>query len=141
MWHQERLQIESRPKGFVEITGMVRDVVSAADCEFGLCHLFLRHTSAALIICENADPAVLHDLAGFAERFAPEHDPAYTHTTEGPDDMPAHLRSIFTGVDLTIPVADSRLLLGTWQGIYMWEHRGHAHNREVVITLSGSTDR
>tara|TARA_Y100001933_G_scaffold204660_1_gene206990 strand:- start:188 stop:496 length:309 start_codon:yes stop_codon:yes gene_type:complete len=98
-----------------------------------LCTVFIRHTSASLTIQENADPSARHDLEQWIERFVPEGDPAFTHTAEGPDDMPSHIRSALTAVSLSIPVMGGRLALGTWQGIYVWEHRRSAHTRRVVV--------
>ncbi len=102
-----------------------------------MCHIFIRHTSASLMLCENADPAVRVDLETFMQRQAPDGDPDFTHTEEGPDDMSAHVRSILTQTDLNIPIADGRCALGTWQGIYLWEHRFAAHSRSVIVTVSG----
>ena len=101
----------------------------------GLCHLFLRHTSASLLITENADPDVRHDLEGFMSRLVPDGDPAWIHSMEGPDDMPAHIRSVLTCSELTLPVREGRLALGTWQGVYLWEHRTHPHRRRIDISI------
>jgi secondary thiamine-phosphate synthase enzyme len=103
----------------------------------GICHIFIHHTSASLVLCENADPAVRSDLEQFMERLVPDGDPMFDHTMEGPDDMPAHIRSILSKMDLTIPVTDGRCGLGTWQGIYLWEHRTHPHKRRVTVTVTG----
>jgi len=103
----------------------------------GLCHVFLRHTSASLILCENADPAVRRDLEAFMQKYVPDGDPLYEHTAEGPDDMPAHVRSILTQNDVHLPVTDGRCALGTWQGLYLWEHRIAPHERKVVLTIIG----
>ena len=101
----------------------------------GLCHVFVQHTSASLVICENADPTVRSDLERFMGRLAPDGDPIYDHTLEGPDDMPAHVRAVLTKMDLTVPVARGRCALGTWQGIYLYEHRLRPHSRKVVVTV------
>ena len=101
----------------------------------GLCHVFVQHTSASLIICENADPTVRSDLERFIARIAPDGDPIYDHTLEGPDDMPAHVRSVLTSIELTVPVTDGRCALGTWQGLYLYEHRLRAHDRRIVVTV------
>ena len=101
----------------------------------GLCHLFLRHTSASLLVTENADPDVRYDLEQFMSRLAPDGDPAWIHGAEGPDDMPAHIRSVLTATELTIPIRNNRLALGTWQGVYLWEHRTHPHQRRIDLTL------
>jgi secondary thiamine-phosphate synthase enzyme len=103
-----------------------------------MCNVFLRHTSASLLICENADPAVRRDLERFMQRVAPDGSPDYEHGVEGPDDMPAHIRSTLAGVSLSLPVRDGRLCLGVWQGVYVWEHRASAHEREVVVTIVGA---
>ncbi|MBL6752505.1 MAG: YjbQ family protein, partial [Nevskia sp.] len=103
----------------------------------GLCHLFLRHTSASLCITENADPEVLRDLERFARRLAPDGDPLFRHDAEGADDMPAHVRNLFAGCELTVPIREARLALGTWQGLFIWEHRTSGHRREVVVTVNG----
>ena len=102
-----------------------------------MCNVFIRHTSASLMLCENADPAVMHDLETFMSRLAPDGDPAHTHTAEGPDDMPSHIRSVLTHADLNLPVRDGRCDLGTWQGVYLWEHRHAPHQRKVTVTVSG----
>ena len=103
----------------------------------GLCHLFLRHTSASLILCENADPDVREDLERFMQRLVPDGDALFIHTAEGPDDMPAHIRNILTHSDLTLPVADGRCSTGTWQGVYLWEHRQQGHRRQITVTVTG----
>ena len=103
----------------------------------GLCHLFIRHTSASLILCENADPDVRRDLDTYMEKLVRDGDPMFRHRSEGPDDMSAHIRSVLTASSLTLPVRDGRCDLGTWQGVFLWEHRTHAHRREVVVTVQG----
>jgi secondary thiamine-phosphate synthase enzyme len=113
-------------------------VVRAADVQSGLCNVFIHHTSASLIVCENADPAVRTDLERFARRLVPDGDPIFQHTDEGPDDMPAHVRSILTQSSLCLPIAGGRLALGTWQGLYVWEHRLSAHRRSVTVSVVGS---
>ncbi len=134
---QEELVIETRGRGSVEITAQVAAAVDASDIDDGLCHLFIRHTSASLMINENADPAVLTDLETFMRDLVPDGDPRFRHTAEGPDDMPAHIRSILTQTDLSIPVRSGRLALGTWQGIYLWEHRLAPHRRSVLVSVQG----
>jgi len=131
------LEIRTRGKGLYPFTREVADWVSSTGVQTGLLTVFVQHTSASLAIQENADPDVIRDLADFFERLAPENDPDYRHTTEGPDDMPAHIRSALTQTQLTIPVVDGRMTLGTWQGIYLFEHRGSAHRRGVVLHLIG----
>jgi secondary thiamine-phosphate synthase enzyme len=131
------LTVATRGKGLVEITAEVRKWVAGQAIASGLLTIFCRHTSASLLIQENADPDVRTDLANFFEDIAPESGD-YVHDTEGPDDMPAHIRTALTGVQLSIPVADGKPLLGTWQGIYLFEHRSSPHRREVVLHLLGS---
>ncbi len=137
MLTQREIQVETRGRGTYELSGEVQSVVRGAGIRSGMCHLFIRHTSASLMLCENADPAVLRDLETFMARTAPDGDPMFTHTAEGPDDMPAHVRSILTQSDLNIPVIEGRCALGTWQGIYLWEHRRRGHRRKVVVTVTG----
>jgi secondary thiamine-phosphate synthase enzyme len=134
---QKTLTIETSGRGFSDVTAAVAKVVAAAEIDTGLCTLFVRHTSASLVIQENADPAVLRDLARWMERLAPEDGKAYEHDAEGPDDMPAHLRSAVTRSSESIPVTKGKLALGTWQAIYLWEHRDHAHHRQLVVHVLG----
>ena len=129
--------VESRGRGLVEFTPAVRAWLAQAGFETGLLTLFVRHTSASLLIQENADPDVRGDLDRFFARLVPDGDPLFRHVDEGPDDMPSHVRSALTNVQLSIPVAAGRLVLGTWQGIYLWEHRTRAHRREVAAHLLG----
>ncbi len=137
-WYQKELILSPRPRGFHLIT---RDIVSQtpeiARFAVGLAHLFIRHTSAALALNENADPTVRADMEAHFNRLAPENAPYYRHTSEGPDDMPAHLKAVLLGSSLTIPISNGRLALGTWQGIYLCEHRDDGGPRRIVITLSG----
>ncbi len=134
---QEELIIETRGRGSVDITTQVAAAVDASDIDDGLCHLFIRHTSASLMVNENADPAVLSYLETFMHDLVPDGDPRFRHTAEGPDDMPAHIRSVLTQTDLSIPVRGGRLALGTWQGIYLWEHRSTPHSRIVLVSVQG----
>lgn len=131
----EELMVETRGKGLHEITDRVRDVVARSGVDDGLCTVFIRHTSASLTIQENADPSARRDLEDWIERFVPEGDPHFTHTAEGPDDMPSHIRAAITDVSLSIPVMGGRMALGTWQGIYVWEHRRVGHARRVVVQV------
>lgn len=131
------LTVATKGPGLVEITDAVARFVGQAGIETGLLTLFCRHTSASLLIQENADPDVRADLEAWFERAAPENDPHYTHTTEGPDDMPSHIRAALTQTSLSIPVAGGRLALGTWQGVYLFEHRRAPHRREVVLHVIG----
>jgi secondary thiamine-phosphate synthase enzyme len=134
---QSTLRISTPGRGLVPLTERVGQAVADSGVRTGLCHLFLRHTSAGLIISENADPAVGRDLERYMARAVPDGDPLFEHDSEGPDDMPAHIRTVLAGAQLTIPVGQGRLLLGTWQGIYLWEHRRQRHQRELVVTISG----
>jgi secondary thiamine-phosphate synthase enzyme len=135
--HQRSFTIPTRGRGTIEITAEIERAVAESGVRTGLCNVFIRHTSASLIVCENADPSVRQDLERFAARLAPDGDPIFRHTLEGPDDMPAHVRSILTQTALTIPVADGSPALGTWQGVFVWEHRTHPHRRSVVVTVMG----
>lgn len=137
MIHQSQFQIESQGRGTYNITREVEQIVEAAGIQTGLCHVFTHHTSASLILCENADPDVRHDLETFMVRLVPDGDRMYRHSMEGPDDMPAHVRSILTNMDLTLPVTRGRCARGTWQGIFLWEHRTAAHSRSVTVTVQG----
>ncbi|MBD2231769.1 secondary thiamine-phosphate synthase enzyme YjbQ [Phormidium tenue] len=134
--HQQVLTLRSRGKSLQRFTAEVEQVVRASGIETGLCTVFLRHTSASLIIQENADPDVLVDLENFLAKLVPEGN-HYIHSTEGPDDMPAHIRSVLTHTSETIPVVQGRLGLGTWQGIYLWEHRARGSAREVIVHVTG----
>jgi secondary thiamine-phosphate synthase enzyme len=129
------LSIAVAGKGLHEITGDVNAVVSASGVGEGLCTLFLQHTSASLVIQENADPAARRDLERWLNRLVPEGDPLYTHTQEGPDDMPAHVKAALTATSLSIPVLDGALGLGRWQGVFLWEHRRFASHRHLLIHL------
>ena len=134
--HQEHLRVQARGPGLHDVTGEIARVVRAAAVRTGLCHVFVQHTSASLVVQENADPAVRRDLQRFLARLAPE-AADYEHDAEGPDDMPAHLRSALTRTAETLPVAGGELALGTWQAIYLWEHRRAAHARTLVVTVWG----
>lgn len=134
---QVELEVETAGRGSYEITRRVAAAVAEARVETGLCHVFCRHTSASLMLCENADPDVRADLETFMATLAPDGDPRWRHRAEGPDDMPAHVRSVLTGSSLTIPVRAARLGLGTWQGVYLWEHRHGAQSRRVIVTIEG----
>ena len=128
-----QFSVETRGQGLYEITAKVAAVLENSGVQEGLCTIFVRHTSASLVIQENADPSAKHDLERWIARLVPEGDPFYTHDTEGPDDMPAHIRAALTATSLSIPVSDRALALGTWQGIYLWEHRRGPHQRQVVV--------
>ena len=139
---QTDLHVETPGRGMHDITGAVKGVVadafSKARLSVGLCHLFICHTSASLLITENADPDVHRDLETFFTDLVPDGDPRFVHRSEGPDDMPAHVRSVLTQTHLTIPVSEGRLVLGTWQGVYVWEHRTRPHRRRVIVTVQGA---
>lgn len=137
MVFQHILKLSTRGRGTHDLTRAVRGVVRDSGIRTGLCHVFVQHTSASLMLCENADPAVRADLERFMARLAPDGDPLFRHDDEGPDDMPAHVRTVLTGADLTLPVAGGDCVLGTWQGVYLWEHRTQAHRRSVTVTVYG----
>jgi secondary thiamine-phosphate synthase enzyme len=131
------LHFATHARGLIEITRPVVEWVAGTGLESGLLTLFVRHTSASLVVQENADPDVRADLDRFLDRLVPDGDPLFRHRDEGPDDMPAHVRAALTAVQLSIPIADGRLALGTWQGIYLWEHRLRPHRREVALHIVG----
>lgn len=135
MRYTKTFDVGTRGRGTHEITKEVQDAVEASGIAEGLCTVFIHHTSASLIISENADPDVRRDLDAFLCRLVPDGDRLYTHTAEGPDDMPAHVRSCLTQVSMSIPVIDGRCALGTWQGVYLWEHRTRGHRRKVTVTV------
>jgi secondary thiamine-phosphate synthase enzyme len=137
MAYQATLDLRTRGRGTQDITADVARIVAASGINTGIAHVFVQHTSCSLLITENADPAVRQDLETLARRWAPDGDSAYRHDDEGDDDMAAHARSVLSGTSVTIPVGGGRLLLGTWQGIYLWEHRTSAHARRVVVTVTG----
>lgn len=134
---QNRFEVATRGRGTYDITRQVAGAVRDSAIATGLCHVFLHHTSASLILCENADPSVRRDLEAFLARLVPDGDRLFEHSDEGPDDMPAHIRAILTKMDLTLPISSGRCALGTWQGIYLYEHRTAAHHRQVTVTLQG----
>ena len=136
--HQETIDFEPRKRGLHEITSRIARVVSASGVRVGLCNVFVCHTSASLTIQENADPSARRDIEAYFDRLVPENDPHYTHTAEGPDDMPSHIKSVLSETSLTIPISEARLGLGTWQGIYLWEHRNRATARRVIVTVHGA---
>lgn len=136
MLHQQILKIQTQGQSLLKVTSKIESIVSDSGIRTGLCTLFLRHTSASLIIQENADPDVLVDLSDFLSRLVPEGS-HYIHSAEGPDDMPAHIRTALTHTSEQIPIMNGRLTLGTWQGIYLWEHRRQSHIRELVVQIMG----
>jgi secondary thiamine-phosphate synthase enzyme len=137
MLKQFTFEMDTPGRGFIDITQKIADYVAEAHIEIGLCHLFLHHTSASLVICENADYLVQKDLESFMSRLTPDGDPLFEHTDEGPDDMPSHVRTIVTQSCLTVPITNGRLALGRWQGLYLWEHRLKTHHRKITVTIQG----
>jgi secondary thiamine-phosphate synthase enzyme len=138
MWHQREVSLRARPRGFHLVTDEVTDAVpELGELGVGLAHLFLRHTSASLTLNENASPDVRRDFAAWFDRAVPDGADYFQHTLEGPDDMPAHIKSSLTGMGLLLPVANGRLALGTWQGVYLCEHRDDGGSRSLVVTLFG----
>jgi secondary thiamine-phosphate synthase enzyme len=134
--YQKQLTIRTQGKSLEKVTRSVQAVVTESKIQCGICHVFLRHTSASLTIQENADPDVLTDLSNFFAQLVPEDD-RYIHSAEGPDDMPAHIRCVLTNTSEQIPIAQGRLVLGTWQGIYVWEHRRRGDDRQLFIHITG----
>lgn len=132
--HQEMV-VSTQGRKSYNITPDLRRLVAAAGLVSGLCNLFVRHTSCSLFLNENADPSVQYDLQNYLNRLVPDHDPKYTHTYEGADDMPAHIKAALLPSSLAIPIIDGELSLGTWQDVYLWEHRIHAHRRRICVTL------
>ena len=135
--HQEELRVATNGRGLIDLTAEVRGVVRRSEITTGLATVFCQHTSASLVIQENADPSASADLLAWLARLAPDGDRRYTHTAEGPDDMPSHLRSAVTSTSETVPIADGDLALGTWQGIFLLEHRDAAHARSLVVHVQG----
>jgi secondary thiamine-phosphate synthase enzyme len=133
---QGSLEIRTNPKSFLDITSQVQDFITKSNIQNGVCHLFIKHTSASLVIQENYDPSVRKDFETIFSKLVPEDFP-YVHNMEGKDDMPAHIRSALTSTSEAVPVMNSQLSLGTWQGIYVWEHRDQPHNRKVMISIVG----
>jgi len=135
--HQTAHSLHTRGKGLHEITSLVARELTASKLKCGAVTAFCQHTSCSLVIMENADPTARADLEAWFERLVPENDPHFAHTLEGPDDMPSHIKMALTRTSETVPFADGQLLLGTWQGIYLWEHRRHDHTRTVIVTVVG----
>ena len=133
---QGTLEIRTTPKSFLDITSQIQDFDSNSNIQTGVCHLFIKHTSASLVIQENYDPSVRQDFETIFSKLAPE-DFSYVHNIEGKDDMPAHIRTALTSTSETVPVVNGKLSLGTWQGIYIWEHRDQTHNRKVMVSMVG----
>lgn len=137
MIYQQTFTQQTLGRGTANLTRTVEEILGRSGITTGMLNIFVRHTSASLILCENADPDVRADLEYFMEKIAPDGNPAYQHSDEGPDDMSAHIRTLLTGSSLTIPFSNKQLLLGTWQGVYLWEHRTHPHNRKITVTVYG----
>lgn len=138
MWWQTDIKIRAKPRGVHLITNeILKSAPVLENIEVGLLHIFIKHTSASLAVNENADPTVRQDVESFLDRMAPEDPKLYRHTDEGPDDMPAHLKSILTGSEITLPISRGQLALGTWQGLYLCEHRDRASARTIVLTIQG----
>ena len=137
IWFQQTLEVSTEGRGTTDVTQKVADVVIQGRVRLGLCHIFMKHTSASVILTENADRNVHDDLERFMQRAAPDSNHLYRHDSEGPDDMPSHIRSVLTNASLSIPVSKRQLTLGIWQGIYLWEHRLRPHNRTLAITVHG----
>ncbi len=138
-WYQSALTVDCPGRGTYDVTQRVQELVAQAGIDTGLCHVFIHHTSASLVLCENADPAVRSDLEAFMGRTVPDGDPLFRHVAEGPDDMPAHVRAVLTQNGLFVPVTQGALALGTWQGLYLWEHRLGAHRRRLTVTVQGAS--
>ncbi|MCP4874001.1 MAG: YjbQ family protein [Gammaproteobacteria bacterium] len=137
MIEQQVLTVQTQGRATIDITREVEQILGSSNIEKGLCHVFVAHTSASLIITENADSDVRRDLESYISKLVKDGDPAYLHDQEGADDMAAHIRSVLTQTEITIPIKDGCLGLGTWQGLFLWEHRYHAHRRNIMVTLSG----
>ncbi len=134
---QYQTSIQTQGRATIDITPEIEHIIAKSDIKTGLCHIFIQHTSASLIITENADSNVRKDLENYISRLVKDGDPAYLHDAEGPDDMAAHIRSILTQSEISIPICDGILAMGTWQGIYLWEHRTSPHRRNLTVTLQG----
>ncbi|MDX1749986.1 MAG: secondary thiamine-phosphate synthase enzyme YjbQ [Methylophaga sp.] len=134
---QQQLQFELKGRSTINITDDVAKIVSASGITTGTCHVFVQHTSASLMICENADPDVRRDLETYMQHIVPDGDSMFLHQDEGPDDMSAHIRTVLTNPDLVVPVSNGKCALGIWQGIYLWEHRTHRQQRRVIVTVQG----
>lgn len=132
---QYHLTVNTRGRGSYEFTNQLQNAVKQAQVETGLCHVFIHHTSASLMLCENADPDVRRDLDAFMLRLVPDGDPRYHHQSEGPDDMPAHIRTVLTQTGISIPICAGVCALGTWQGIYVWEHRTSHYQRQITVSI------
>ena len=137
MVFQEQIIISTKGRETLEITDQVQQLVRRSDIKIGICHIFIMHTSASLMLCENADPAVRVDMETFMSNLVPDGAPMFIHTAEGPDNMPAHVRSVLTGSSISCPINAGQCVLGTWQGLYLWEHRNTSHSRTLMVTVYG----
>lgn len=135
---QKTITITTKGRGYYDITAKLNEVIAETNFDTGICHVFLQHTSASLILCENADPAVKNDLENFFQKLIPDRAELYLHATEGDDDMPAHIRTILTKSETTMPITNGQLGLGIWQNIYLWEHRYATQTRQLTITILGT---
>ena len=138
MWFQQRIQILTEGRGTYDVTSEIGRIVKESGVRVGLCHIFIQHTSASIVMTENADSDMRHDMELFFRDLVPDADRRYVHVAEGPDDMSAHVRTILTESSLSLPIGKGKPLLGVWQGVYIWEHRTSAHNRTIIITINGS---
>ncbi len=129
----QQLNVSTHQQGLLNITHLINTAIKTSNTDEGLCTIFIQHTSASLIIQENADPSAKHDLERWLNRLVKENDSLYTHTSEGPDDMPSHIKSILTATSLSVPIQKNRLALGVWQGVYLWEHRKQSHTRTIIV--------
>jgi len=137
MVFQQELSFSTSGRSTINITAQVQNIVAQSGITIGTCHVFVQHTSASLILCENADPDVQRDMETYMQHIVPDGDPMFLHQDEGPDDMSAHIRTVLTNPDLTMPVTNGSCSLGIWQGVYLWEHRTHPHQRRVIVTVQG----
>jgi len=137
MVFQQQITFHTQARSTQNITQEVQDIVAQSHITSGTCHVFVQHTSASLMLCENADPDVRRDLETYMQHIVPDGDPMFLHQDEGPDDMSAHIRTVLTNPDLTMPVSGGQCALGIWQGLYLWEHRTQRHNRKVIVTVIG----
>lgn len=135
--HQQAIEVRTGGRGSYDISADLHAIVREAEVANGICHVFCQHTSASLVLTENADPDVRADLESFMGRLVPDGDPIFRHTMEGPDDMSAHVRSVLTQSGVSLPISDGRCRLGTWQGVYLWEHRAAGHRRTITVTVLG----
>ena len=137
MVFQQQLSFSTTGRSTTNITAQVQNIVAQSGITLGTCHVFVQHTSASLMLCENADPDVQRDMETYMQHIVPDGDPMFLHQDEGPDDMSAHIRTVLTNPDLTMPVNAGRCDLGIWQGVYLWEHRTHRHQRQLIVTVQG----